>query len=225
MSIFHPARKLLRKKQDNKKNNFLPNFGVNWVENKNGLQKDLKLSEWMSYPNSLMKLCLCFVVLLFRNIANFGNFWSNFCLIHSSYSFHDHFFAWNHGNTDMFFFVKHKNIVKKLNNIWMITFYIVMLGRFSNFWANICLVHSTCSVAGCILSEIIPVVGRYFSFRITQKSCTSLEIWKFLPKTNKNSQIWGKSRLYKTPESGNGTKMSDKKRRSVNSRYLENKKW
>ena len=33
------------------------------------------------------------------------------------------------------------------------------------------------------------------------------------------------ARLYKTPESGNGTKMSDEKWRSANSRYLENKKW
>ena len=33
------------------------------------------------------------------------------------------------------------------------------------------------------------------------------------------------ARLYKTPESGNGTKMSDEKWRSANSRYLENEKW
>ena len=34
-----------------------------------------------------------------------------------------------------------------------------------------------------------------------------------------------RARLYKTPESGNGTKMSDKKWRSANSRYLKSEKW
>ena len=33
------------------------------------------------------------------------------------------------------------------------------------------------------------------------------------------------ARLYKTPESGNGTQMSDEKWRSTNSRYLKNEKW
>ena len=42
--------------------------------NKNVLQKDLKLSEWMSYPNSLMELCLCLAVFLCKNIVQ-KNFW------------------------------------------------------------------------------------------------------------------------------------------------------
>ena len=110
--------------------------------NKNGLQKDLKLSEWMSYPNSLMELCLCLVVFLYRNIVHFGIFWSKFCLIHSSCWFYDHFFSWNHG-TQICFLCEAQKYDEKLNNTWMITFYMRILARFGNFWANICLFHST----------------------------------------------------------------------------------
>ena len=112
----------------------------------------------MSYPNSLMKLCLCLVVFLFRNIANFGNFWSNFCIIHSSYWFYDHFFAWNHG-TQICFICETQKYSEKWNNIWMITFYVGILACFGNFWANIC--------------------GQVFSFRITQKI---VPVWKYYEK-------------------------------------------
>ena len=77
------------------------------------------------------------------------------------------------------FFVKHKKI------------YIGILAIFGNFWANICHVHSTCCLSCCIFAW--DHCGQIFSFKITQKNCASSEMWwKFLPTTNKNSQIWGK---------------------------------
>ena len=35
------------------------------------------------------------IISYIRILANFGNFWPNFCLIHSSRWFYDYFFAWN----------------------------------------------------------------------------------------------------------------------------------
>ena len=127
----------------------------------------------MSYPNSLMELCLCLVVFLYRNIVHFGIFWSNFCLIHSSCWFYDHFFAWNHG-TQICFLCETQKYGEKLNNTWMITFYIGILAIFGNFWANICLVHSTRCLSGCIFAW--NHCGQIFSFRITQKI---VPVWKY----------------------------------------------
>ena len=110
----------------------LAHFSGQLGGNKNVLQKDLKLSEWMSYPNSLMELCLCLVVFLYRNIVHFGIFWSNFCLIHSSCWFYDHFFAWNHG-TQICFLCETQKYGEKLNNTWMITFYIWNISTFRQF--------------------------------------------------------------------------------------------
>ena len=145
----------------------------------------------MSYPNSLMELCLCLVVFLYRNIAHFGKFCSNFCLIFTpAIGSMTTFFAWNHG-TQICFLCETQKYGEKLNNTWMITFYIGILAIFGNFWANICLVHFTCCLSCCIFAR--NHCGKIFSFMITQKHCASSEIWwKFLPKTNKNSQIWGK---------------------------------
>ena len=83
---------------------------------KNVLQKDLKLSERMSYPNSLIKLCLCLVVFLYRNIAHCGRFWSNFCHIHTSCWFYDHVFAWNHGIQICFLCETQKNLYRNISN-------------------------------------------------------------------------------------------------------------
>ena len=89
------------------------------------------------------------------------------------------------------FLVKHKKYGEKLNNTSIITFCIGILAIFGNLWANICLVHSSCCLSGCIFA--LNHCGQIFSFIITQTNCASLEIWwKFLPKTNKNSQIWDK---------------------------------
>ena len=95
-----PTAKAAEKEhKDNKKYNFSAIMGsIGWKqEYKNQLEKDLKLSEWMSYPNSLMELPLCLAVFLYRNIGHFGKIWSNFCFIHSSCWFYEHFFDWNHG--------------------------------------------------------------------------------------------------------------------------------
>ena len=127
----------------------------------------------MSYPNSLMELCLCLVVFLYRNIVHFGIFWSKCCLIHSSCSITTFFLkSWNPGR--YVFFVKHKKYGKKLNNTWMITFYIGILAIFGNFWANICLVHSTRCLSGCIFAW--NHCRQIFSFRITQKI---VPVWKY----------------------------------------------
>ena len=144
----------------------------------------------MSYPNSLMELRLCLVVFLYRNIAHFGNFWSNICLIHSNCYFYDHVFAWNHG-TQICFLCEAQKYGEKLNNTWMITFHIGILTIFGNFWANICLIHSTRFLSGSIFAW--NHCGQNILLYDDSKNCASLKIWwKFLPKTNKNSQIWGK---------------------------------
>ena len=126
-----PTTKAAEKEhKDNKKNNFSPFLGsVGWKQ-ECATQKDLKLSEWMSYPNSLMKLCLCLVVFLYRNMSHFGKFWSNFCLIHSSYWFYDHFFAWNHG-TQICFLCETQKYGEKLNITWMIRY--ILYRNISNF--------------------------------------------------------------------------------------------
>ena len=122
-----------------------------------------------------MELCLCLVVFLFRNIADFGNFWSNFCLLHSSYWIYDHFFALNHG-TQICFLCETQKCGKKLNNTWMTMFYIGILPIFVNFWANnICLVHSPHCLSGCIF--VWNHCGLIFSFRITQKI---VPVWKYV---------------------------------------------
>ena len=133
-----------------------------------------------------MELCLCLVVFLYRNIGNFSNFWSNICLVHSNYWFCDHFFAWNHG-TQICFLCETQKCGEKLNSTWMIMFYIGILAIFDNFWANICLVHSICCLSGCIFA------WNYCGLTLTQKIVPVVwKCWKFLPKTNKNSQIWHK---------------------------------
>ena len=88
-----PTAKAAEKENKDKKNIILAHLGGN----KNVPQKDLKLSEWMSYQNSLKELCLCLLVFLYTNIVYFGIFWSKFCLIYSNCWFYDHFFSWNHG--------------------------------------------------------------------------------------------------------------------------------
>ena len=94
-------------------------------------------------------------------------------------------------NPDMLSLWNTKKYGEKLNNTWMITFYMGILAIFGNFWANICHVHSTCCLSCCIFAW--DHCGQIFSFKITQKNCASSEMWwKFLPTTNKNSQIWGK---------------------------------
>ena len=92
-----PTAKATEKEhKDNNKNSFSPFLGsIGWKQE--CATKKSTLSEWMSYPNSLMELCLCLVVFLYRNMVHFGIFWSKFCLIHSSCWFYDHFFSWNHG--------------------------------------------------------------------------------------------------------------------------------
>ena len=56
MSIF-TAKAAEKEHKDNKKNNFSPFLGsIGWKQE--WATKDLKLSEWMSYPNSLMELCV-----------------------------------------------------------------------------------------------------------------------------------------------------------------------
>ena len=119
----------------------------------------------MSYPNSLMKLCLCLVVFLFRNIANFGNFWSNFCIIHSSYWFYDHFFAWNHG-TQICFLCETQKYGEKLNNTWMIKFYIRNISMFRQFLGKYVPRSLVFAWNHC---------GQIFSFRIAQKI---VPVWK-----------------------------------------------
>ena len=134
MSIFTHCKSCWEKTRITSKI-ILAHFWSQLGGNKNGLQKDLKLSEWMSYPNSLNGVYLCFVVFLYRNIANLGNFWSNFCLIHSSYWFYDHFFAWNHG-TQIYFLYETQKCGEKLNNNWIITFYIEVLAIFGQIFAS-----------------------------------------------------------------------------------------
>ena len=52
--------------------------------------------------------------------------------------------------------------------------YMGILTRFGNFGANICLIHSTCCLTGCIFAW--NHCGQIFSFRITQKI---VPVWKY----------------------------------------------
>ena len=70
--------------------------------------------------------------------AIFNNFVGNFCLIHSSCWFYDHFFTWIYGTRICFFWTTQK-YVEILNNIWVTAFYIGMLVIFGRFWANFAL--------------------------------------------------------------------------------------
>ena len=124
---------------------------------------------------------MCLIVFVYRNIAH--------TLIHSSYWFYDHFFSWNHGN-QMWFLCETQKYGEKLNKTWMITFNIGILATFGNFWANICLVQSTCSLSSYISAWNHG--GQIFSFRVTKKTASFEIWWIFLPKIKKNSQIWGK---------------------------------
>ena len=76
-------------------------------------------------------------------LAIFGNFKSNFCLIHSSCWFYDHFFAWNN-ETQVCFCCETQKYVEILNNNWIIIFYIGILAIFGNFKPHFCLIHSSC---------------------------------------------------------------------------------
>ena len=142
----HPSQKLLRKNTRITRKVISAHFWGQLGGNKNRLQKDLKLLAWLSYPNSLMELCVRLVVFVYRNIANFGNFWSNVCLIHSSYWFYDHSFVWNYGNQICFLCETLKYGEK------FITFNIGILTTFGNFWASICLFHSTRWLSSCIFA-------------------------------------------------------------------------
>ena len=86
------------------------------------------------------------------------------------------------------FFVKHKNMLK----YWIIfeLLHFIQLAILGNFKANFCPVHSSRWLSDRIFAWNH---GRQiFSFWISQKICASFEIRKFLQKTTKNSQIWGK---------------------------------
>ena len=145
----------------------------------------------MSYPNSLMELFLSVGILAF-----FGNFWTNFCLIHSRYWFYDHFFAWNLG-IRIYFLCETQKYVEILKNTWMISFYKGILVISGNFWANICLVYSTRWLCGCIFPWNH---GRQiFSFRIIENIVPVLKydenVWRKLTKIVKfevNLGFWGK---------------------------------
>ena len=98
-----------------------------------------------------------------RNICNF---WVNFCLAYPSCWFYDHFFAWYHG-TQMYFLRETQKYVEILNTIWIIALYIGILVIFSNFWANFCLIHSSCWLFHYIFASDH---GRHIlCFRKTQK--------------------------------------------------------
>ena len=131
------------------------------------LRKDLKLSEWISYPNSLMELCLCLVFFVkqayLANLTNFGQVFASFTPAIGSMKT-----SWNHG-----FLCETQKYGEKLNITWMITSYIGILAIFCNFWANTCLVHSTRSLSGCIFAW--NHCGQIFFFRITQKI---VPVWK-----------------------------------------------
>ena len=168
-----PTTKLLRKNTRITRKIILAHFWGQLGVIKNGLQIDLKLSGWMSYPNSLMELCLCLVVFVYWNISNFWQFlvkflphslqllvlWPLFCLK-----------SWNPDLCET------QKYVEILNKTWMITFHIGILVIFYNFWANICLVHSTYWLSGCIFAWNH---GRQiFSFRIILKSVPILKYHK-----------------------------------------------
>ena len=54
---------------------------------------DILVSETKKYAEILNNIWI--ITFYIRILAIFGNFWSTFCIIHSSCWFCDHFFAWN----------------------------------------------------------------------------------------------------------------------------------
>ena len=123
------------------------------------------LKSWNPGLTSLGNTKICWNIeqylnyyILNRNISNFQNFWPNFCLIHSSCWFFDHFFAWNHG-TQICFLCETQKYGEELNNTWMITFYIgilAILGKFGQIFASFTPLFTS---QAAFLPEII--VGRY----------------------------------------------------------------
>ena len=99
--------------QTQQKNNFSPFLGsIGWKQECATKKSEIVRVDEL-YPNSLMELCLCLVVFLYRNIAHFGKFWSNFHLIHSSYWYYAMAtFLLEIVEPRYAFFVKDKNMVK-----------------------------------------------------------------------------------------------------------------
>ena len=99
----------------------------NWVETRMGYKKIWnRMNELSTLTNEAVFVfgCVC------RNIANFGNFWSHFCLIHYSYWFYNHFFAWYPWNPDMLSLWNTKiwwKIKQYLNDY-------ILYRNISNFW-------------------------------------------------------------------------------------------
>ena len=105
-----PTAKAAEKEhKDNKKNNFSPFLGsIGWKQECATKRSEIvRVDELSKLTNGVVFVFGCVFVYEY----SFGSFWSNFCLISSSYWFYDHFFAWNHG-TQICFYVKHKNMVK-----------------------------------------------------------------------------------------------------------------
>ena len=142
------------------------------------------MDELSKLTNGVVFVFGCFCIGIYHILASFGQIFASFTpAIGSMTTFVL--------GTQICFLCETQKYGGKLNNTWMITFYIGILAIFGNFWANICLVHFTCCLSCCIFAR--NHCGKIFSFMITQKHCANSEIWwKFLPKTNKNSQIWGK---------------------------------
>ena len=133
MSIF-TAKAAEKEHKDNKKNNFSPFLGsIGWKQEWATKRSEIvRVDELSKLTNGVVFVFGCVFVYEY----SFGSFWSNFCLISSSYWFYDHFFAWNHG-TQICFLCETQKYGEKLNNIWMITFYIGISARFDNFWADV----------------------------------------------------------------------------------------
>lgn len=67
----------------------------------------------------------------------FSNFLANFCLIHSSSWFYDHFFTWSHGTKKSY--SEKQKYFESLNNILITALNLGVLAFFGKFWTNFCL--------------------------------------------------------------------------------------
>ena len=86
-------------------------------------------------------------------------------------------------------FSEKQKYVERFNSIRITALYLGVLATFSYLWAHFSLVHCSHWLSDCIFAwnhgkQIFPYKQK--------KNCSSFEIWKFLKKTTKSSQIWVK---------------------------------
>ena len=136
-------------------------------------------------PHSLKNLYYCIVNM---SICKFWQFLGKFVLSTLVVGFYDLFFKKKIMILRYAFSEKQK-YVERFNSIRITALYLGLLATFSYLWAHFSLVHCSHWLSDCIFAWNHG--KQIFPYKQT-KNCSSFEIWKFLKKTTKSSQIWVK---------------------------------